>query len=56
MNTETLQPSADAVATRIAVAYEIVETCGHVHGDATAVARLVGEVIRTMWDAEETKK
>ncbi len=56
MGSEILQPSPDAVATRIAIAYEIVRTCGYVHGDATAVARLVGEVIRTMWEAEQGNK
>ncbi len=45
---EVLQPSGDAEAVRLAIAYDIAWTCGKVKGDPERAAALVGRLARTL--------
>lgn len=51
-----IQPSDEPGATRLAIAYDIVRRYGRPETDPTAVARLVGEVIRIMIEAERGRR
>ena len=48
MSDSVLQPSGDAAATRLAIAYDIAYACRKVKGDPQKVAALVGDLARTL--------
>ena len=54
---ELIQPSSEPGATRLAIAYAIVREAGVIEkGDWTGAARMVGEAVRIMLEAEARTK